>query len=354
MYPQCDGMAMGSPLGPTFANFFMVQVENRALDNINESLPLYCRYIDDIFLICDEELLVNLKDEMTVISGLNFTIEIAVENKLPFLNVLIDKTERGIKATVYRKPTDAGQCLNAAGECPLQYKTSVIKGFLYRAKKLTSEKVDMMLEISRAKQVLVNNGYSNSLVDAEIRKFLKQESTQKPIPPGVTHKVFYRNFMNPNYRQDEMSIKQIIKSNVTMKDPNNRIQVIIYYKSTKTRDLFMKNNLQPKPRDLSRTRLIYDFDCQKDECEHLPTSLIRYTGVTTCQLTRRLSYHLQNGAIQKHSEQKHNCKLTREEIVQWTKIRCYESDVRRLEILESLIIRFEDPVINLQDTGKGY
>ena len=46
MYIQCDGVSMGSPLGPTFANFFMAEVENRALSNIRVSL--YCRYIDDI------------------------------------------------------------------------------------------------------------------------------------------------------------------------------------------------------------------------------------------------------------------------------------------------------------------
>ena len=114
----------------------------------------------------------------------------------------------------------------------------------------------------------------------------------------------------------------------------------------------MRNNLQSKPRDLSRTRLVYDFNCQKDECIHLPLSQTQYTGLTTCQLTRRLSLHLQNGAPATHSLQVHKCKLSRKDIVSWTKIRYNESDVHRLEILESLIIRFEDPVLNRQDTGK--
>ena len=35
-----------------------------------------------------------------------------------------------------------------------------------------------------------------------------------------------------------------------------------------------------------------------------------------------------------------------------TKARCYQRDVRRLEILEALIIQREDPEINRQDTGK--
>ena len=73
--------------------------------------------------------------------------------------------------------------------------------------------------------------------------------------------------------------------------------------------------------------------------------------MTTCILSRRLSYHLQNGAIINHSKIQRE-KLTREEIVNWTKIRYRENDVNRLEILEALIILYEDPVINHQDTGK--
>ena len=123
-------MSMGSPLGPAFANFFMAEVESRALSNTNTVPSLYCRYIDDIFVICDLETLMKLRDEMILISGLNFTVEESIDSKLPFLNVLIEKTETAIKTKVYRKPTDVQMCLNAEGECPDRYKLSVVKGFL--------------------------------------------------------------------------------------------------------------------------------------------------------------------------------------------------------------------------------
>ena len=158
--------------------------------------------------------------------------------------------------------------------------------------------------------------------------------------------------MNTRYRAEELEIKRIIKSNINLKNTDDKLNVIIYYKSTKTRELVMKNNLAPKPRDLSKTNLVYEFQCQKDACKHLPPSETKYVGLTTCQLTRRLSYHLQNGAIILHSKEKHGQKTTRDEIVQWTKIRYFEHDVNRLEILESLIIRQEEPKLNRQDTGK--
>ena len=63
-----------------------------------------------------------------------------------------------MKTNGYRKSTDHGICLNATGQSPNQYKLSVIKGFLFRAKNLCTDKKDMLFEISRAKQILINNG----------------------------------------------------------------------------------------------------------------------------------------------------------------------------------------------------
>ena len=51
-----------------------------------------------------------------------------------------------------------------------------------------------------------------------------------------------------------------------------------------------------------------------------------------------------------HAQTVHGRKITRKEIVE--KTRCYQNDKRRLEILEALVIHFEEPVINRQDTGK--
>ena len=115
----------------------------------------------------------------------------------------------------------------------------------------------------------------------------------------------------------------------------------------------MKNNLTPKIRDLARTNLIYDFLCSMGECSHLQKRSDRaYSGLTTCTLSRRLTLHLQNGAIKQHCIEKHGRKPTRSEIVEMTKARYYENDIQRLETLEALIILSEEPVINRQDTGK--
>ena len=55
-YDQIDGVAMGSPLGPLFANVFMSEFENTHLDKL-ESLGFvsWYRYVDDVFAsLCDK------------------------------------------------------------------------------------------------------------------------------------------------------------------------------------------------------------------------------------------------------------------------------------------------------------
>ena len=69
-------------------------------------------------------------------------------------------------------------------------------------------------------------------------------------------------------------------------------------------------------------------------------------------MSRRLSIHLQTGAIRQHSEKTHGIKITRKEIESFTRVRYVERDINRLEILEALIINAEDPEVNRQDTGK--
>ena len=354
MWLQVDGVTMGSPLGPTFANFFMSEVENRALNNISTRPDIYARYIDDMFLLCSQSTLQELKSEMTLISGLNFTFESGVDRKLPFLNVLVEKQENRFKSLVYRKPTDVGSCMNANGDTPVQYKTSVIKGFLYRARSLCSDRGDMMLEIKRAKQILVNNGYSNIEVEKEIKAFLHtvDRPPRENQGEGSTHTLFYRNFMNNKYKEDERVLKRIVKENVSLRDNRDQLKVVIYYKNMKSRNLIMRNNCAKKPRKFAKTHVVYKFRCKKGDCEHLPPRNTAYPGLTTDTLSRRLSFHLQNGAIRKHCEAKHGSMITRKEIEKFTSVEYVERDINRLEILEALIINAGDYEINRQDTGK--
>ena len=50
MFRQVDGVAMGSPLGPTLANIFMGHLESLYFQNGHRPIAYY-RYVDDCFVL---------------------------------------------------------------------------------------------------------------------------------------------------------------------------------------------------------------------------------------------------------------------------------------------------------------
>ena len=52
MYSQHDGIAIGSPLGPTLANILMGLIERKVMSNYNVT---YFRYVYDCFVLEENE-----------------------------------------------------------------------------------------------------------------------------------------------------------------------------------------------------------------------------------------------------------------------------------------------------------
>ena len=76
IYVQMDGTAMGSPLGPVLANFYLSYIEDNRIDFESESCPLfYARYVDDIFCIfnCKDKVIVFFEHCNLQVKPLNLT-----------------------------------------------------------------------------------------------------------------------------------------------------------------------------------------------------------------------------------------------------------------------------------------
>jgi len=87
---------MGTPLGPTFANFYMCYLENKIFsEQPNLKPPVYCRYVDDIFLMIDGfQQLEALKNSFTSNSVLEFTYEIENRKKYFFPGHINNSNEK--------------------------------------------------------------------------------------------------------------------------------------------------------------------------------------------------------------------------------------------------------------------
>ena len=69
--------------------------------------------------------------------------------------------------------------MNAKSKCPDRYKSSVIVGGISRAHKICSSQYLLNDELKRLKQILVNNGYTNTNFDLKLDKFLHRTDLQQ-------------------------------------------------------------------------------------------------------------------------------------------------------------------------------
>ena len=295
LYKQTDGVAMGSPLGVLFAQSYMAHKEEQVLNRDVGPTFIYCRYVDDVFVGCENtDILENLKIDLEQASGLNFTIESSEGNKLPFLDVLVEHRNDEIIVSVYRKPTNIGVCMNGNSECCDRYKKSVVRSYIRRAIVNSSTWMHFDSEMKHIRQMVVNNGFSNSVFDdvanGVIDAYIKSNSNEQE----QCIKVYYENQFTDTYKADERALKTIVDNNCKPV-ANGPVKLIVYYKNPTTSSKIMRNNLSAERGALTKANVVYRYTCNHEDCE--PHN-VNYVGQTQCTLSRRITYHLQGGGNQ--------------------------------------------------------
>ena len=272
MYLQHDGVAMGSPLGPTLANIYMGFLESKIIPSFQDNIQ-YHRYVDDCFVIAENEQKLDnfykLLNEQH--DSIKFTIEKEQNNELSYLDVLVIRKSEFV-TTVFRKDTFTGKYLNFQSHCSLKRKINLIKTLCHRAHLICSPEF-FEREIEYIKTLLYKNGYPSELVSRTIKTHLNSLKRDKEFGPEkcvVTLKVPYINDRSVHF---EKSIKQLLGTTFFAAKPR-----VIFT----TRPL-----LVPEGKDLipkfDKSMVIYQFDCYCDNS---------YIGLTTRQLKKRVKEHI--------------------------------------------------------------
>ena len=100
LYKQIDGVAMGSPLGPTLATAFLCHFEKNWLNECPSQFKpvVYKRYVDDIFVLFKSKehlkLFVNYMNSKH--RNIKFTFETEDSNNFSFLDVKITPTKQTV------------------------------------------------------------------------------------------------------------------------------------------------------------------------------------------------------------------------------------------------------------------
>ena len=175
IYKQTDGVAMGSLLGPSLANAFLCFHEQIWLNDCPEGFkPVYYRrYVGDIFALFRSpdhlEKFANYLNSKH--KNIKFTYEKESNNSLPFLDILISRSENGFKTSVYHKPTFSGVYSNFNSFIYDEYRIGFVFTMLLRTFSIVSDFSRFHTEILHLKEILRKNAFPIKLVDNCIKIF---------------------------------------------------------------------------------------------------------------------------------------------------------------------------------------
>lgn len=343
MYKQKDGVAMGSPLGPIFANIFMNHLEEEFLISGNIVKPLvYRRYVDDIFCMFDSEMDADIF--LNFINGrhpnIQFTIEKERDSKLAFLDVLVSRGQSGLNTAIYRKTMFTGQGINFFSFCSLNFRLNACHALINRAYKICTSYGIFHDEIVFLHAYFRNNGFSSNVFYNQIRKYLNMIYNPKAILFTVPRDVRY--FKLPYVGKTSLDLKK--KLGVILRFAYPQIDFrLIMYNDFKIGSFF---RYKDKLNALLCSCVVYQFNCPRCEggiyigstARCLKTRMCAHAGISHRTMIPLSTPEM--SPIRSHLVQcKVKFKFENFEILAQT-------DRSSLLILESLHIKKKQPLLN--------
>ena len=181
LYEQSDGVAMGSPLGPLMANTFMCFIEEK-IESENKLPSFYKRYVDDT-LAAVKDIPTATAFQLATLNeahpSISFTMEVANNNKLPFIRIELIKIGSQLKTCVYRKATNTGFLLHYKSHIDARYKRSLLITMPNRAHRLSSSPALFAEECDNLKVIFLRLKYPERLINSNIIRFIESQNQEQ-------------------------------------------------------------------------------------------------------------------------------------------------------------------------------
>jgi uncharacterized protein (UPF0335 family) len=289
-YEQLKGTPMGSPISVVVSNLLMEYVEEKALSMLDIPPRFFRRFIDDCFAVVLSDKVNELHLSLnSVHPDIQFTIERSVNNKLPFLDVLVTVVDGRLCTEVYRKPMHSGKYLSFHSSHSVGHKRSVVSTLLTRAYRLTSDPSGIRKEIRKVYLDLRSNGYPERFINSvhrSVKHSLDKIHKKAPLDLSCVATIPYVPVISD-------CIGRILRSaGVTP----------IFRPIGKLSFLQKKRSTTPA---LENRNIVYRVDCT--ECDS------SYIGQSSRRLSTRLSEHqtdvrkqLPKTALAKHTLEKNH------------------------------------------------
>ena len=281
LYTQVDGIGMGSPLGPCYANTFLCHHEQAWLNDCPAHFKpvFYRRYIDDTFLLFNDPSHIDpfLSYLNSKHPNIKFTCEIEQNNKLSFLDTTITFHDNHFSTNTYRKPTFTGLGLHYLSNIPHIYKLNSLKTLINRAYNICSTWSNFHGEMLFLKDYFTSNGYPSYLFHKAVNNFLYNKFSSMPVITTVKREIKYVKL--PYLGDLSFDLRKSLNKILKQAYPQINFRFVFY--NTNTIGNFLKQK-ETSNSDL-RSNVVYLFTC--------PSCHARYVGSTSRWLRHRILEH---------------------------------------------------------------
>ena len=349
-YQQIDGVAMGSPLGPTLANIFLGHHEVRWLSEcpVTYKPVHYKRYVNDIFLLFTSVDSINMFTEYmnSRHPSMHFTSEIENDNSIPFLDIFVSRNPTSFVTSVYRKPTFSGVYTHYESFLPSIYKTNLISTLLFRCYTICSSWSLIDAEVRSINSYMLKNGYPEQIVDRAISLFLNKLHSKKQPLKVTTQKQFHIKL--PYLGTFSRRLEKKIKLSLGQYLPEFKV-IFVYRAATRLKTLFAFKDKIPS---YLSSGIIYKYKCSRCNSTYIGES-IRHTKRRFCEhlgisaLTGQPLKGQNPTTVSDHTK-KCKCKISLNDFEILGRDSTTEYNRR---IKESLFIHRDRPTLNIQGSS---
>ena len=172
-FKQINGVAMGTKMGPSYANLFVGYVEEQIFDQYQGPKPeLFGRYIDDCIgaTSCTRS---ELDSFISFVNSfhpaLKFTWEIS-ETSIAFLDILVGIHGNRLRTSVHYKPTDSHSYLLYTSSHPRHCLSSIPFSQFLRLRRLCSDDDDFKQQCEIMRTFFINRNYPANIVTRALTK----------------------------------------------------------------------------------------------------------------------------------------------------------------------------------------
>ena len=272
--------------------------------------------------------------------NIKFTVELEMDDTLPFLDVSVTHDQSSFSTSLYRKKTFTGLYTDFGTLSPNKYKVNLIRVLVFH---ICSTYSNFHAEVVRIKGILKENCFPVPLIDRVIKTFLDKQFSKKP-PPAREEKQFLI-FCLPFLGSYSLQIKTKLTRLFKQCYPDVKLKVI--FNSPKRLSSYFR--FKDRFSILMCSSVVYSYKC--------PGCHALYYGKTTRNLDTRCREHL--GINKAGQKIKSNCSAIGDHISKFG----HNGSLEDFDILsktensfdllihESLLILRDHPSLNSQQSS---